>query len=94
MSIKGRDGKWHPSVRVERALFCEMKQQFAAMAVHRSVEDLCAEFRQVDFEPYAPVRDQLRILPRAVNRARQAAGLEQVLENALRRRRSPVKPFG
>lgn len=89
-----RDGKWNTSVRIERELFRQMNQRFAAMPVHRSVEDLCAEFRQVDFEPFAPVRDQLRILPRAVNRARQAAGLEQVPKNALPLRRIPVTPFG
>lgn len=90
---KGRDGEWHPSVRIARGLFSELKQLFAAMAVHRSVEEWCDEFRRIDFEPYAPVRDQMRVLLRAVNRARHAAGLEQVPQSALRLRRIPVKPF-
>ena len=91
---KGRDGqRWHPSVRIERGLFCELKARFTNLAVHRSVEELCREFRALDFEPYAPVRDQLRGLLRAVNHRRKTAGLDLVPLQALRLRRSPVRPF-
>jgi hypothetical protein len=90
---KGRDGQWHASVRVAREPFAELKQRFAALAVHRSVEELCRELQRLVFEPYAPVREQLRILLRAVNRCRHAAGLEEVPLTALRCRRRPVKPF-
>lgn len=89
----GRDGQWHASVRIERERFRKLKQCFAAMAVHRSVEELCGEFRRIDHEPYAPVRDQLRILLRAVNRRRQTAGLELVPKHALRLRRAVARPF-
>lgn len=91
---KGRDGKWHASVRIEREVFREMKQRFAAIAPHRSAEDLCDEFRRIDFEPYAPVRDQIRILLRAANRRRQVASLELVPQHVLRLRRSVARPFG
>jgi len=90
---KGRDGKWHASVRIERERFGELKRRFAALAVHHSVEELCQEFRRLAFEPYAPVRDQLRILLRAVNRRRAVAGLEPVPREALRWRRRAVQPF-
>ena len=90
---QGRDGKWHASVRIAREPFAELKQRFAALAVHRSVAELCQEFRRLAFEPYAPVRDQLRILLRAVNRRRHAASLEAVPLKALRWHRRPVKPF-
>jgi hypothetical protein len=80
-------------VRIERETFTELKQRFAALAVHRSVEELCQEFRRLAFEPYAPVRDQLRILLRAVNRRRHAAGMEEVPMTPLRWHRRPVKPF-
>jgi hypothetical protein len=90
---KGRDGEWHASVRIERERFRELKQRFAALAVHRSVEELCQEFRRLAFEPYAPVRDQLHILLRAVNRRRHAAGLEELPLAALPWHRRPVKPF-
>ena len=91
---KGRDGqRWHPSVRIERGLFRELKARFTNLAVHRSVEELCREFRALDFEPYAPVRDQLRGFLRAVNHRRKTAGLELVPPNALCLHRSPVRPF-
>jgi hypothetical protein len=91
---KGRDGKWHASVRIAREPFADLKQRFAALAVHRSVEELCQEFRRLAFEPYAPVRDQLRILLRAVNWRRHAACLEELPLASITRRRRPVRPFG
>ena len=91
---KRRDGRrWHPSVRLERGVFRELKARFTHMALRRSVEDLCRELRALDFGPYAPVRDQLRGLLRAVNHRRKTAGLELVPPNALRLHRSPVRPF-
>ena len=91
---KGRDGRqWHPSVRITREICRELKARYAAMAVHRPVEDLCRELRGLDYEPYAAVRDQLLSILRAVNRCRQAAALELVPWTALRLRRSPLKPF-
>jgi hypothetical protein len=90
---KGWDGKSHASVRIERERFRELKQRFAALAVHRSAEDLGREFQTLPFQPYAPVRDQLRILLRAVNRRRAVAGLEPVPREALRWRRRAVQPF-
>jgi hypothetical protein len=80
-------------VRIERERFRELKQRFAALAVPRSVEDLCDAFRRIEFEPYAPVRDQLRLLLRAVNRRRQAANLEVVPPAGLRLRRTVIRPF-
>ena len=91
---KGRDGQtWHPSVRIEREVMRELKARFAAMAVRHSVEEICRELRRVDYEPYAPVRDQLRGVLRAVNRHRERAGLEPVPPNGLRLHRAPVRPF-
>jgi hypothetical protein len=71
-----------------------LKAHFARLAVHRSVAELGHELRAIPHEPYAPVRDQLRALLRAVNRRRRAAGLELFPREALRLRRGPVKPFG
>ena len=91
---KGRDGRrWHPSVRIERERFRELKARFTREAVQRSVEELCRELGTLGYEPYAPVRDQLRGLLRAINHRRQAAGLELVPRLALRLHRSPVRPF-
>ncbi len=87
-------GKWHASVRIQREACAELKMNFARLAVHRSVEELGHELRAIPYEPYAPVRDQLRGLLRAANHRRHAAGLELIPREALRLRRGPVKPFG
>ncbi len=90
---KGREGRWHASVRIERGMCAGLKAHFVDIAAKRTVQELCRELRAIPFEPYAPVRDQLRGILRAINRQRKIAGLEPVPQEALRRRRAPVKPF-
>ena len=86
-------GTWHASVRIERGTFKALKARFAQLAVQGTVDELIRQLRAIPYEPYAPVRDQLRILLRAVNDRRTVAGLELLPGVALRRRRAPVKPF-
>ena len=88
------DGKLHVSVRIAPGPYQELKARFKLIAGHRSVEELARELRAVPYEPFAPVRDQMRGVLRAVNRRRQAAGLELVPYGVLRTRRAPIKPFG
>ena len=91
---KARAGEsFHASVRIHREIYRDLKAQFERTATHRSVEDLCRELRAIDYEPYAPVRDQLRGILRAVNRRRKIAGLELIPSGALWLHRVPVKPF-
>ena len=89
-----REGKLHASVRIDREDFSRLKQSFESLAVHRSSEFIWQALHSLPYEPYAPVKNQLRIILRAVNRRRNAAGLEPVAWDAIRRRRVPVKPFG
>ena len=92
---RGRGGgKYHPSVRIQREDYRQLKAHFAQIAVHRTAEDLRHELRAIPFEPYAPVRNQLRGILRLVNRLRKAAGLELLSWDTLRLRRRPVQPFG
>lgn len=86
-------GALHASVRIDRSIYRELKAGFERSSVHRAAEDLAKSLRALPVEPYAPVRDQLRCILRAVNRRRRRAGLELVPETALRSWRSPVKPF-
>ena len=88
-----RDASFHASVRIQRETFREILQRFKHIAIHRQVEELCLELRAIPFEPFAPVRDQFRIILRAVNRARKTAGLEVVPWNAIRLYRKPVYVF-
>lgn len=86
-------GEYHASVRINRERFAELKRRFQAVAVHRTVEELCSDLRLLPFEPYAPVRCQLCSLVRTINRQRKVAGLELVPVTALRLHRSSVRPF-
>jgi hypothetical protein len=86
-------GAYHASVRIHANYFRELKEQFAGPTVRASVEEMCQMFQSLRFEAYAPVQNQLRGLLRAVNRCRAIAGLERIPQEALRLRRSPVRPF-
>ena len=87
------NGRFHVSVRIGQDSYRDLKVRFEQAAVHQSVEELCRALHAIPYEPYAPVRDQLRGLVRAVNRRRKEGGLEPVPMSALRQTRRPVKPF-
>ena len=91
-SGNGKSG--HVCVRIQRGLYRELKARLEALALHLPVEELIRELRGIDYEPFAPVRGQLRAIMRAVNRKRKEAGLELVPSQALNLRRFPVRPFG
>ena len=84
---------YHASVRINRDYFRELKAEFVKRSTRDSVEELYHAFRRLSFEPYAPIRVQLQVLLRAVNRRRAVAGLDQVPVGALRLRRKPTRPF-
>ena len=88
-----RDNRWRVRVQIERELYKGLKAYLIDIAPHRSAVWLAAEFRDLPFEPYAPVRQQLLNLLRYTNRRRQAAGLPTLGPAVLRYRRSIVRPF-
>ncbi len=91
---RGRGSRmWHASVRIDYRLFRETKARLERLALQRSVDELSRELRLMPFEAYAPVRDQLWILLRAINRRRRAAGLELLPNAVVGWRRVPVRPF-
>jgi hypothetical protein len=90
-SMSHRNGR--VCVRIEQHEYEQLKAWFTDLAYRRSVEALAAEFRAVRFVPYAPVRQQLLVIWRAVNEARRIAGLALLpIECAPWRRRS-LRPF-
>jgi hypothetical protein len=91
---RGVDGRWHASVRIHADEYRNLKAYLMDLAVHRSVENLVRDFRQVPFAPFARVRRQMLHILRAVNRERQVARFEPVPVAALRFTRKPVRPFG
>ena len=68
----------HVSVRIEANRCRELKEYQLQRALGASVEDLVREFGAFSFLPFAPVRQQVLSLGRAINRARKLAGLECV----------------
>jgi hypothetical protein len=93
-SRRGRGGgRRHASVRIERRQYLVLKAFFEDIATKWSVERLVDELAGLPFERYAPVRNQVYMVWRAVNRRRKAAGLELVPRGLMPWRRRPVRPF-
>lgn len=90
---RGVDRKWHASVRIHPVEYNNLKNYMLDHATCRSVQGMCEEFKQVRYEPYAPVRRQLLNILRAVNNARKAAGYKPVPMSAIRMSRQIIKPF-
>lgn len=90
-SISHRGG--HAHVRIEREQEKTLKAHFVEMATRKTSEQLGSALYRLPFEPYAPVRNQVKSIRRHVNRARKAAGLGEVSFDFVRMRRRPVKVF-
>lgn len=90
-AVSFRHGRSH--VRLETECYRELKAYFLELSTHRTAVAIADELRSLPFEPYAPIRRQLFIILRAVNRARRAAGFQPVPWTALRLRRRIVRPF-
>src|SRR5262249_17528477 len=86
-------GKDHSSVRISHDGFRQLKEKLKPTVLRVSAEALRAELQTLPFEPYAPVRDQLRGILRWANHRRKIAGLELIPFDAIRLRRAPVLPF-
>ena len=91
-SITYRGG--HPSVRIGKKRYAELRALFLYLAVHRSAENLAREFSNLRFQPFCLVKAQLWRLVDEVNAARKKAGFEllpyTVLGPVLRRVRGPL----
>lgn len=90
-SISYRDG--HPHVRIGLGEFKALLREFEGLALSLSAEELAERFRRVRYEPYGPVKLQLRKLLGKVNQARRTAGLQRVPEGCLRLTRRSVRTF-
>lgn len=90
-AISHRNGR--VCVRIEQREYARLKAWFLDLACRRSVEALAAEFSSLRYVPYAPVRQQLLIVWRSVNRLRSVAGFGRVPIECVPWRRRIVKPF-
>lgn len=90
-SVGYKDG--HPHVRIGTARYEALKAEFVDAALRLSAEELAARFRSLPFEPYGPVKHQLKKLLWKVNEPRRRAGLPKVPFECLRLKRQSVRPF-
>lgn len=80
-------GRGHIAVRIHPDELRALKAYLLSISPHRSVTNLIWEFKNMPFEPYAGVRQQLWSLLREVNASRKRANFEQVPATALRKKR-------
>lgn len=90
---KGRDGRLHSHVRIERATYVGLEARLTDLAAGASTDWLIKELYNLPFEPYAPVRRQYLLLLRHINEVRARHGRERVPVEALPLRRRIVRPF-
>ena len=90
---RGGNVKWHAHVRLDAKTYADLKTRFDAVAVHRSTDNLTAEFAQVGFARYAPIRRQLLNILRRVNERRQRQSYQTLPHSVLNLRRMPVKVY-
>lgn len=90
-AVSHRNGR--SSVRIAADEYGRLKAMFLELARNRSREHIEAQFRRLPLMPYAPVRQQLIRIWRAVNRSRKACGYQRVSIEAVPWRRSIKKPF-
>jgi len=91
-----RDDKWHSHVAIDRQQYLELKAWFAERAQRESSKKMALAFYQLPIAPYAPVapvRRQLLMMLREVNRVRKQAGKKPLPTEILPLRRRVVRPF-
>lgn len=91
---KGRDGRWHAAVRIDACLYREIESNLVEYAGRLNMRTIRTALERIPAEQYAPVRRQLLLLHRQVNRRRAAAGLAPVPVELVRLRRAVAAPFG
>ena len=87
------DDKWHAHVEIDRQQYLNLKAWFAERALRDSPEGLERSFKQLPIAPYAPVRRQMLMMLREVNRVRKVSSYPQLDHEILPLRRRGVKPF-
>ncbi|MFO0840942.1 MAG: hypothetical protein U0797_00905 [Gemmataceae bacterium] len=90
-SVSYKDG--HPHVRIATPQYRVLVEDFLNAALTAQADLLAARFRALPFEPFGPVKLQLRRLLIRVNELRRAAGLQRVDRECLRTKRKPLRPF-
>ncbi len=89
----GGDPKWHACVRIDNPTYKQLKSYFLDLANHRSSKNLNQAFGRIPYARYAPVRRQLLLILRSVNKVRSKQNYDELPPSAIKLRRAIVKPF-
>lgn len=87
------DPTWHAHVRMDRRQYLDCRAWLLEWATRMKAEELGRAFATLPVAAYAPVRRQLLLIHRAVNRLRSANGQSAVPVEVLPLRRRVVRPF-
>ncbi len=90
-SLSFRNGR--VCVRIDQEEYKRLKSLMLDLACRRTADRLASTFWSIPYEPYAPVRQQLLQIWRAVNRARNEAGCRRVPIECVRWKRRTVRAF-
>lgn len=89
-----RDDKWHSHVEIERRQYLELRAWFSERALRESPERIASALQNLPIAIYAPVRRQMLMMLREINRVRKTAGKSQMKPDSLPLKRIVVRPFG
>lgn len=87
------DPHWHAHVRMGRQQYLDCRAWFCEWATRADAAELSRAFATLPVAAYAPVRRQLLLIHRVVNRLRAAAHQPLVPVEVLPLRRRVVRPF-
>ncbi len=90
---RGRDGKFHVQVRIEDSEYKEIRDYLVEMAGRRKFGWCVNQVWNIPYEPYKPVRKQMKTIVRQMNRVRKLRRQEQIPEKFIPWKRKIVKPF-
>jgi len=87
------DEKWHAHVEIDREQYLDLRAWFSERALRDSPDTLANALQQLPIAPYAPVRRQMLMMLREINRVRKVSGKKQLPAEVLPLRRKVVRPF-
>lgn len=93
-----RDGRsdpsWHAHVKIDRQQQLELAAHLEELAKRRAPDAVAHAIYTLPLEPYAPIRRQLLLILRSINRQRRSMCYAELPVDILPLRRRVVQPFG
>jgi hypothetical protein len=87
------DPSWHAHVKIERQQKFELVAHLEQLARRSAPDTVAKAIYNLPLEPYAPIRRQLLLILRGINRQRQTLGYAPLPMGILPLRRRVVRPF-